>query len=629
MTVRWRSTLTSHPVKLSDEQQEILSKTAPSTAVVIQGIAGSGKTLLGVTAGAKLLSYSKDWQRVLFLTYSKLAKHRISEVIGQAVDEGIVDGALTARMDVHNYHSLWWKLISDYFGFLGLCRTPMLLTANERVNRAEQAWKRVPSDAIPKSFLRKNGAPDKRKENVLIDPLNGEAVLYAAWGPEHFGQDGKELVDATEFLEWAKKEIRRRNEEGEFSHAETVWWAHRLLTTHPNVLPWLQEKYPFLVVDEFQDTDVAQWEMVKLLAPKTLVALADSAQTIHYWRGSDPNRVDQLIEFCSQDGVYREIHACQLTKCYRSSKVMSESQNVEFVELGVSAGNRNQKQMNLAKKHAKFQCKDLAINALSEGKSIAFLCRTNAEADDIDVFLRSSQGSMPPINCARLGAENSPFEGCRELILGMMQLCSKGDPDAVCKFLANDALREAIGVRLDNCTPRSTENHRKQRWQDSRAVSIVMLNHLGQALQQFARLAEAIAAEGQAKPNRALLGCIRHVGRTVARYSHQFTFDPADEREREIIDNAVLQYEHALTKHFERRVLVMTIHQSKGRELDIAVIPWFTDVPWNPGGHGWNTNDTQDANLFHTACTRARDRAVVIYPQGQRAAWPPSTPGLP
>ena len=95
-----------------------------------------------------------------------------------------------------------------------------------------------------------------------------------------------------------------------------------------------------------------------------------------------------------------------------------------------------------------------------------------------------------------------------------------------------------------------------------------------------------------------------------------------DERRRKI-DAAVLQYENALASaRMAVPVSVMTVHQSKGREFSVVVVPWFTNVRWSTE-RGWDTSTVDHQNLFHTACTRAKEETIVIFPKGQMAEWPP------
>lgn len=99
-------------MEISEDKKQILSELEPGAALIIGGAAGTGKTLMGVLCGEKLLQNVRPWQNCLYLTFSKLAKRQIVECIQRLVDNDVLDPDLAGRMDVLNYHSLWWRLIT-------------------------------------------------------------------------------------------------------------------------------------------------------------------------------------------------------------------------------------------------------------------------------------------------------------------------------------------------------------------------------------------------------------------------------------------------------------------------------------------------------------------------------------
>lgn len=105
-------------MEISEDKKAILAELEPGKAVLIEGEAGTGKTLMGVLCGQKLLMYVSPWQKCLYLTFSKLAKRQIGDCIQEAIEGKALDPDLASRMDVLNYHSLWWQLIAKQYSFL-------------------------------------------------------------------------------------------------------------------------------------------------------------------------------------------------------------------------------------------------------------------------------------------------------------------------------------------------------------------------------------------------------------------------------------------------------------------------------------------------------------------------------
>jgi hypothetical protein len=115
-------------MEISADKLEILAELRPGVGIIIEGEAGTGKTMMGVLCGQKLLESTKPWQKALYVSFSKLAKRQISECIQELLDRGILAHDAANRMEVMNYHSLWWHLLTKYYSFLGISREPLLCT---------------------------------------------------------------------------------------------------------------------------------------------------------------------------------------------------------------------------------------------------------------------------------------------------------------------------------------------------------------------------------------------------------------------------------------------------------------------------------------------------------------------
>jgi superfamily I DNA/RNA helicase len=616
-------------MEISEDKNQILSELEPSAALVIEGEAGTGKTLMGVLCGQKLLQYASPWQKCLYLTFSKLAKRQIAECIQKLVDHSILDPDLADRMDVLNFHSLWWRLITKQYSFLGIYHEPLLCTSEETGKLAKEAMKELPLEIVPGGFLTKKGDLNQKKERYLVDALSGTAAVYALWGPENFGRNAADFVGSPEFLGWSKERIFGWNKQGHFSHAETVCWAYSLLKNHLNELALIQERYPIVIIDEFQDTDLAQWDILKLLTPKTLIAMADAAQTIHIWRGTDPERLQQLKNFCASSSKYCVQGIKKLTIRHRSPREMSDRENITWKELKDSADPSNALQFNKVKFKAKAVCKSFAREGASNSKTVGILCLTNDIADEVTKFLRTRQtfdagGYISAIPCMRLGVENSPFETARNLVLRLLEAVSHCSLQEIQGNVANILLQDFLPCKVDTCSATSRKAELKERWASAERVAKLLIHQFGMGLRELDRFAIFQAELINCSCDMGMIGCIRHVGDMISRMGIKAWKEKNPEEKRRKIDAAVLQYENALaSSRIVIPVSVMTVHQSKSREFSIIVVPWFSSIPWSKTEPAWDTSTFDHENLFHTACTRAKEEAIVIFPKGQMAAWPP------
>jgi hypothetical protein len=615
-------------MEISEDKKRILAEIELGTAVIIEGEAGTGKTVMGVLCGQKLLNSVLSWQKALYLTFSKFAKRQISECIDKMTYSGVLSPESAGRMEVLNYHSLWWQLITKQYSFLRISREPMLCTPAETVMLARELMSQMPSGVVPRSLIRKNGNINLRKEHLLVGVLSGSAAVYAQWGPENFGRRAEDFVGSKDFLHWTREQILSRNRKGLFSHTETVCWAHSLLTNHPNELALMREKFPIVIIDEFQDTDVAQWDILQVLAPKTLIAMADSAQTIHIWRGANPNRAQQLEAFCQGLPAYKTLGSRRLDTRHRAPKSMSAPANIKWIELKDSAIPSNAYKMNLAKKIAKAKCKEIARKNAGNGKTVGVLCLTNDVADDMTSFFRERQtfkneGYISAIACMRLGADNSPFETAREIVLQLLEESSRMSQQELQDFLANSILQTFVPCQVKKCAATSKGEDLRNRWIRAGKAAARLSKEFGAGLRELASFAVSQSRSMNCYCDLGMIGCLKHVGGAISRSGIRGWKDLPFEERRRKIDAAVLQYENVFaSSRLVVPISVMTIHQSKGREFSVVILPWFTSIPWSLTEPGWNTSNIEHENLFHTACTRAKEESVVIFPKGQAAAWP-------
>jgi hypothetical protein len=247
-------------------------------------------------------------------------------------------------------------------------------------------------------------------------------------------------------------------------------------------------------------------------------------------------------------------------------------------------------------------------------------------ADDMTSFFRERQifpkgGHSSEIPCMRLGADNSPFETARELVLILLEESSK--ISHLQSFLANSILQTFVPCQLKKCAATSKGENLKKRWSRAGKAAELLSKEFGAGLRELARFAVSQARSMNCYCDLGMIGCLRHVGSAISRLGIRGWKEMTPEERRRKIDSAVLQYENALaSSRLVVPISVMTIHQSKGREFSVVILPWFTHVPWSQTEPGWDTSNIEHENLFHTACTRAKDESIVIFPKGQQAMWP-------
>jgi len=143
-------------------------------------------------------------------------------------------------------------------------------------------------------------------------------------------------------------------------------------------------------------------------------------------------------------------------------------------------------------------------------------------------------------------------------------------------------------------------------------------------LKKFVEYIEYIEDKVRFYCDGTILRIFKKVGESIKRLGDNQWRSLSTIEKRSKVDSVILQYENAIAEYQNEKVSIMTVHQAKGQEFENVVIFWFSTIPWDKSeSYSWKTSDHEHANLFHTACTRARDKVFVITPKGFTPPWPP------
>jgi DNA helicase-2/ATP-dependent DNA helicase PcrA len=191
-------------------------------------------------------------QEVLFLSFARATISRVMEAIENEHD---VPRHVRARITVETYHSFFWRILQTHGYLLGLPRKLSILTpANE---------------AVALSAI--------RREYKAASKLRDE---------ERAEKKGREN----------KERMRLAMEDGRVCFDLFASLVAELLSRSERLRKLVATRYPFIVLDEFQDTNGDQWAVVQQLGrTSTLLALADPEQRIYDWIGADPERLNQFL----------------------------------------------------------------------------------------------------------------------------------------------------------------------------------------------------------------------------------------------------------------------------------------------------------------------------------------------
>lgn len=255
--------------KLNENQRTAVDWT-DGPLLVLAG-PGSGKTLVLTLRAARLLKGNPE-ASVLALTFTTKAADEMRERLNKLM------GGRADRAHLCTFHSFAGDILRQHGSHVGISPDFSLLTLeDDRIAVAEQAIKRMVGDS--------SGVPaDRRNLLVFIDRLfseayDGEAGL-APWVAEFFS------------CYCACLQERNRLDYGGLLH-----FARKLLTSNAGVARITRLAWQYVCVDEFQDTNRAQYELLRSLVPtdnSNFFVVADDDQIIYQWNGASPERLQAL-----------------------------------------------------------------------------------------------------------------------------------------------------------------------------------------------------------------------------------------------------------------------------------------------------------------------------------------------
>jgi superfamily I DNA/RNA helicase len=604
-------------MNIEKEKLDIINALQLGSCYQIVGKAGTGKTTLGCLIGNKFCTLISTQQKVLYLTYSNYAKYQIRHVIEKLHNNNLLHLDFKKKVIVSNYHSFWWELINEYKGFLVLQNNINLLTKSELNTWIVNTIDSLDKEQIDSFFLTKQNKINENNKHFLFDLLSGLAIIFKKWDVKNFGSKFSSLKLSNNFLNLLSDKIIERNMEGNFYHDETIYWIYILILKHPNLLNILRFRFPVIIIDEFQDTDIAQWNIIKMINPLTLITTGDTEQTIHIWRGADLKRFSQFEEFGVSN--YSKYEKFEIETLFRSEIDFSATDNWNMKKLNVTI-NDNISFMG-AKKYSNIVLKYtvLSIMKKSPRATISILCLTNSQANDITKFLRSKYitkkgNELPHLSCSRLGTNNSPFDVACEILFSLIE------SDISVSLIANDLINMIYSpIKLESEAKKSSRrDDLKSRWNISELIYHDLCNDdYNKGLHKFIDLCLHTASQNNIYFDYVIIKSMKFVKKKLMMFSKFKWSQLQSEEKKRKISNYLLQFEHIIADNYYSKLQVMTIHQSKGREFDFVIIPWVSDLPWDNWNFGlsWDLTNTEQSKLFYTACTRAKQGVYIFYPK--------------
>lgn len=335
---------------LNKEQQQAVQHTE-GPLLILAG-AGSGKTKVLTVRIAHLLGQGVNPYEILAITFTnKAAKEMKSRV------EGLV-GDVANRIWLSTFHSFCAKFLRfELDNFLGYNSNFTIYDTSD-------------SQAVIKAALKALNLDDKYYPvGAMIGAISDakNKLLFAS----DFRKQARDFYQqkVADVYEYYERELRKNNA---LDFDDLLLVAVKLLQSNEAVLDKYSKRFRYVMIDEYQDTNHAQYLLAKLLAShwKNIAVVGDADQSIYAWRGAD---IQNILDF---EKDYPNCTSIKLEQNYRSTKIILDAANA------VIENNEGRPKKNLwtdKTEGAKIQ----HFTAQSEHEEAAFIGDTIAKKHDI------------------------------------------------------------------------------------------------------------------------------------------------------------------------------------------------------------------------------------------------------
>ena len=615
---------------LNAEQREAVEH-IEGPLMIVAG-AGSGKTKVLTTRIAHLMQKGVDAFNILALTFTNKAAAEMKERI-----EKILGNNEARNLYIGTFHSVFARILRAEANKLGYPNNFTIYDTDD-------------AKSIIKGIVKDMNLDDKHykpayiynrisaAKNSLIDP---GGYMMDSFIQQEDAKSSRPLIG-----EIYKRYSMRCFKNGAMDFDDLLFKMYILLTNFPEVLAKYQHKFKFILIDEYQDTNVAQYKIIKMLGAvhENICVVGDDAQSIYSFRGAT---VQNILQF--QDD-YSDVKVVKLEQNYRSTQAILKAAN------NIISNNRNQIPKQLWTDNAEGEKIILArtltdndegrfvADAIAEMKlrrhyansDFAILYRTNAQSRSFEESLRRMN-----IPCKLYGGIS--FYQRKEIkdYLSFLRIIVNQQDEENIKRIINYPARgigktsvERLLVFADQHNISFWEALHRPDYAGLKGAAAAAIENFVVMINSFRTMLE----KGNAYEVAFAVG--KHTGMVqelyndksvegLARYENvqellnsikEFTETPDEEGElREKSLGSYLQQITLLTDADESEeekdaVKLMTIHAAKGLEFPCVFSVGLEENLFPSAMSMYDRDDLEEERrLFYVATTRAKEKLWVTY----------------
>ncbi|UPK70668.1 ATP-dependent helicase [Chitinophaga filiformis] len=617
-----------------NERQRAAVEHINGPLMIVAG-AGSGKTKVLTTRIAHLLRNGVDAFNILSLTFTNKAAREMKERV-----EKILGGTEARNLYIGTFHSVFARLLRAEAHRLGYPNDFTIYDSDD-------------AKSVLKTIINEQNLDDKHYKPALVYNRIS-AAKNSLMGPEEYQHDyavQQEDMRANRPLTGKLYDMyaKRCFKNGAMDFDDLLFKMYVLLKSFPEVLHKYQHKFKYIMIDEYQDTNPAQYEIIKLLgaAHENICVVGDDAQSIYSFRGAT---IQNILQF---EKDYEDAKVVKLEQNYRSTKsilnVANEviANNKGQIEKNLWTDNADGEKIKLVRtmtdnEEGKFVADTIAEQKLRNhyaNRDFAILYRTNAQSRAFEENLRRK--AIPYRIFGGLS-----FYQRKEIkdFIAYLRIVTNPQEEESLKRIINYPVRGIGKTTLDKVSVLANE-HNITFWNVlERAQEFGFKSGTLEAIENFVmmiRSFQAMLGKHNAYDIALQVGKSTNIVKELfndktteglARYENiqellnsikEFTETPTEDGELVEAEKSLGSYLQQITLLTDADkgndedsdvVKLMTIHAAKGLEFPVVFSVGLEENLF-PSGLSINSREEleEERRLFYVVITRAKSRLYLTY----------------
>ncbi len=592
---------------LNERQKEAVLHT--EGALLIVAGAGAGKTKTVTHRIIHLINKGVNPENILAVTFTNKAAKEMVERVGH-----MLSGQTNTRPMIATFHSLGVKILRDNAEKIGLNRHFVILDDADTNSIIREVLKDLNID--PKQ------SPIRMFKSIISSQKNNFVSL------EEFGKNAQSYNAQVIARVWQKYEEKKVKEKG-LDFDDLLLKTVILFQENKDVLDSYQERWKYIHVDEYQDTNTVQYLLTKLLAKKygNICVVGDSDQNIYSWRGAD---ITNILNF---EEDYEGAKVILLEQNYRSTK------NIIAVANNIIRKNKQRKDKNLFtenedgelvslfeayndKYEAEFVA-DKVTEMLDNGvnpNDIAILYRANFQSRLFEEYMLKY--SLP---YQVLGVR---FFDRKEIKDVLSYVRASLNPDSLSDIrrVINEPKRglgkttlEKLFAGQESILPLKTRLKIKSFYESLEKIRNFIDSHKPSESIAFVIKESGIEADLLKSGLEDDLERLENVKELITFATKYDELDKTEGIELLLEEAALASDQDTLSETVKKKpkngVKLMTVHASKGLEFEYVFIVGLEDDLFPHGKKSMNRdyNEEEERRLFYVAITRSKKKLFLSY----------------